>query len=161
MDISKVIQEIQYILAPAFMISSAALLLLGFQNKFSALADRLRVLNHERQQLWQKPDRTPVEETRFRNLKDQVEHLFRRASLVKSAIFLTYGSIVFFTGTSLLILFGMHASRPAHVLIMATFATGLFFIFATAIIMLLESRLIYRVLVLEKKSWGDRTGDGR
>ncbi len=153
MDISKVIQEIQYILAPAFMISSAALLLLGFQNKFSALANRFRVLNHEKQQLWQKVNRSQAEEARLSNLKDQVEHLFRRASLVKNAILFTYGSIVFFTGTSVLILFSIYSSRLLHVFIIAAFAMGLFLLFMTAVIMLVEAGLFYHVLTLEKKSW--------
>ena len=152
MEISQLVQEIQYILAPAIMISSSALLLLGFQNKFSNLADRFRGLNQEKRRLFQKADRTPEEERHLSNLSGQIEYLFRRASHVKNAILLTYGAVVFFTGTSILILFNIYFVRQLYPYIIVTAAIGLSLLFLTALIMLAEARLIFRVLALEKKS---------
>jgi len=38
--VAEIVQKIQYMIAPAVMVSSSALLLLGFNNKFSNLANR-------------------------------------------------------------------------------------------------------------------------
>ncbi|MSR77404.1 MAG: DUF2721 domain-containing protein [Candidatus Omnitrophica bacterium] len=119
MDIAKLIQEIQYILAPAMMISSSSLLLLGFQNKFS-------------------------------NLTDQVKYLFRRATLVKNTVLFTYGSIFFFTVTSILILADIYFTLQIHCLIISTFAAGLCLMLTTAVVMMIEAKLFYRVILLEK-----------
>ena len=51
MDVAKIVEEIHLVLAPAVMISSSALLLLGFQTKFSNLASRFRTLNYELREL--------------------------------------------------------------------------------------------------------------
>ncbi len=155
MDISKVIQDIQYILAPAFMISSAGMLLLGFQTKFSNLSNRFRVLNHERQLFARQPQRSPEEERRYSNLRKQCDLLFRRATLVKNSILLTYSSIIFFTATSILILLSLYGTFHLRFWIIAVFAFGLLQILATAVIMLHETRLFYHILVLEQKSWNE------
>lgn len=153
MDISKIVQEIQYVLAPAIMISSAGMLLLGFQTKFSNLASRFRGLNHERQQLARLNSRSREEELRFESLKHQSESIFRRASLVKNAIFLTYGSIAFFAGASVMILLSMHAISTFYPFIIVTFAIGILLLFASAFVMLAETQLLFQALTLEKKSW--------
>ncbi|MBI4971816.1 MAG: DUF2721 domain-containing protein [Candidatus Omnitrophica bacterium] len=152
MDISKAIQEIQYVLAPAIMVSSAALLMLGFQNKFSNLASRFRLLNQEKRQLSHKPNRTEQEQVRLGNLEDQVGHLFRRAAKVKNAILLTYGAIACFMGASILISLNIHSAWQLYYAIVTAFLTGLFFIFTASIIMISETRLFFHVIHLEKKS---------
>ena len=152
-DIPKAIQEIQYMLAPAIMVSSASLLLLGFQTKFSNLASRFRVLNREKQELGQKAGRSREEEARLANVRDQVQYLLRRASLVKNAILLTYGAILFLVGTSVLILMDIYSSREFHYLILGAFSAGLVCLFLTALVMIMETGLFYRIMIFEKKSW--------
>ena len=60
MDITEIVQEIQYVLSPAVMVSSSALLLLGLQNKFSSLANRFRALNQEKRVLLQRAARDEI-----------------------------------------------------------------------------------------------------
>src|SRR3989338_954931 len=100
MELSNLVQQIQYMLAPAIMVSSSALLLLGYQNKFSALFNRFRSLNQERRLLVQKIKRESAEEDRLGNLKAQLGRLFKRATNVKNAIVLTYSAIICFLATS-------------------------------------------------------------
>jgi hypothetical protein len=149
---TKVVQEIQYVLAPAIMVSSAALFLLGFQAKFSSLAGRFRTLNQERRTLAAKASRTEEENERLRNLSAQVDHLYRRATFVKSAILLTYGSIVCFVITSILLFVSVHTTLHFFRLTMFLFLTGLALILSTAIIMMVEITLAFKVVTLEKAS---------
>ncbi|MBI4352706.1 MAG: DUF2721 domain-containing protein [Candidatus Omnitrophica bacterium] len=152
MDIPRVVQEIQYVLAPAVMVSSAALLLLGFQNKFSSLANRFRVLNEEKRVLGSKAERTYQEEGRFQSLKKQVDHLMRRATYVKNAIILAYASIVCFSATSVMIFLNVYARFYFGVLLIAVFLTGLLLVLASAVSMMVETSLFYKIISLEKKS---------
>ena len=94
MMLSRIIQNIQYILAPAIMISSASLLLLGFQNKFSALFNRFRSLNEEKRHLKKKISRDSIEMERLDNLERQLKGLSFRASCVKNAILSAYSAII-------------------------------------------------------------------
>ncbi|HTL48324.1 MAG TPA: DUF2721 domain-containing protein [Verrucomicrobiae bacterium] len=149
MDLAKLTQEIQYILAPALMISSSALLLLGFQTKFSNLASRFRVLNLEVRQLAAIPVRSKEEDTRFTNLATQIQYLFSRASLVKNAVLCLYGGILCFAGTSILILINVYSSLRLYPVIVALFTLGLLSFFFSVIIAFRETRLLYRVLQVE------------
>lgn len=153
MDLSKVIQQIQYILAPAVMVSASALLMLGFNNKFSNLASRFRVLNQEQQVLTQKAARSKEEQGRLSNLEEQVASLFRRSNHLRNAIYLTYASILCFTGTSILILIDTYYGIELHGAIIGVFALGLLGLFIMTIVMLLETCLFHRVLKLESRSW--------
>ncbi len=152
METSKIVQEIQYLVAPAVMVSSSALLLLGFQNKFSALANRFRVLNHEKRLLVQKPSKEKTEEIRLGNLIDQIEHLMKRAKLVKDAILFTYLAIVAFVGTSILIFLNANASFDVHRWIVAVFVVGFFSLMLSSVCIILETRLFHKVMLIEKQA---------
>lgn len=152
MTVEKVVQEIQYVLAPAVMVSSCALLLLGFQNKFSSLANRFRVLNSEKRLLLQKTGRMETEEQRLKNLENQIADLLKRGAYLKNAIVLTYGGIVCFTGVSILIFFTVYDIFQLHHLIISLFLLGLFFVLGSAVLIIFETNLFYRIMVLEKKS---------
>ena len=151
MDTPRVIQVIQYAIAPAVMVSSSALLLLGFQNKFSNLANRFRALNQEKRFLSQKTQRDPAEEARLGNLTEQVDQLVRRASCVKNAILLTYAGIICFVSTSILIFVSNTSSSQLYRLTIGVFLLGFIFLLAASVQMILETRLFYKVISLEKK----------
>ncbi len=152
MNFGEIVQEIQYVLAPAIMVSSAALLLLGFQNKFATLASRFRALNQERRALAVKNFRTKEENERFDNLVTQVNHLHERATCVKNAILLTYLSIVCFVLTSVLLFVSIHANLQFFQFIITLFLVGLVLILATSLIMIKEISIAFKVVTLEKKS---------
>jgi hypothetical protein len=87
-------------LAPAFMVNAAALLLLSLHNKFSTLSARIRALNAERRTLRQKPEATEERET---NLTRQIERLGTRLTYVRRAILFHYTAIALCLLTSFLI----------------------------------------------------------
>lgn len=153
MEAGPIVQVIQQVVAPAVMVSSTALLLLGLQNKFSNLASRLRVLNHEKRLLIAKPDRDAAEENRFHNLSAQVDHLMKRACYVKNAIVLSYLGIVFFTGTSILIFLNFFTLFIPQFLTIGIFMTGLSCVFIASILMILEVNLFHKIICLEVESY--------
>lgn len=152
MEIARTIQEIQYVLAPAIVVSSSALLLLGLQAKFSNVASRFRTLNHEKRVLSLKADRDEAEEGRLQSLSDQVDSLLRRATYVKNAILLSYVGIVCFTGTSVLLFLDVYLASQLHHGVIAVFMIGLACLLVSAVLMILETRLLHKVLTLEKGS---------
>ena len=150
MDIAVIVQKIQYVLAPAVMISSAALLLSGYQNKFSSLSSRFRALNQEKRLLSQEPQRSRIEEARLENILHQMHNILKRATYAKNAIVLTYLAIICFTGTSVLIFINLYTVRIDYWII-GVFLAGLVLILLSAVLMMIETAILYRVIMLEKK----------
>jgi hypothetical protein len=148
-DIDSIVREIQYVVAPAVMISSAALLLLGFQTKFSNLAGRFRALNHERRELLKKHRRDATEEERYGSLGHQVAHLLARATHVKNAILLTYVSIALFLLTSVFIFFKAHGELDLSFWVLACFLSGLVLELVASVIMMVEVALAFRIVQME------------
>lgn len=149
MDSSRVVGEIQLVLAPAVMISSSALLLLGFQTKFSNLANRFRALNYEKRELAKKERREGREEERYLNLSMQVAHLFRRATQVKNAILLAYAAILLFLVTSVLIFVNIRSETSLSFWIVFAFLAGLVLELIASIVMMVEVNLAFKVVRLE------------
>ena len=149
MDIAEMIKAIQYVLAPAVMISAAALLLLGFQNKSSNLANRFRVLNQEKRQLGLKLKRENFEEARLVSLDRQLAYLVQRAFFIRNAIMLTYGAIMGFSAASLLIFAHMTFFAHLYPAVSGVFLLGFGCILAACVFMGLETRLYYQIISLE------------
>ena len=144
-----IVEEIHLVLAPAVMISSAALLLLGFQTKFSNLAGRFRSLNQELRELKKAAHKEPWQTERFDSLTRQVSHLFARATHVKNGILLTYGAILCFLSTSMLIFLNMRAAHDLSVWIQVSFVLGLLMEFAAALTLMIEVALAFKVIRIE------------
>ena len=152
MDISEIVKNIQYLLAPAVMVSSSALLLLGFNNKFSNLASRFRTLNQEKRQLLIKASRNEQKESRLKILLAQVDHLMLRATKVKNAVVACYAAIACFTGTSFLLFLNVYASFHLWSLIIGVFLAGMSCVFLSALWMIQETGLFYKVIAIESRS---------
>lgn len=152
MESSYAVQVIQTTLAPAVMISSSALLLLGFQNKFSALFDRFRILNEEKRDLKKKPRRDDFEEERLRNIEEQLTRLMRRARHVKNAILCTYLAMISFLATSLFLFWSNYARYNFNYITLAFFGVGLVLVILAAISIIVEVTISYNILTIEKKS---------
>ena len=152
MEPSYAVQVIQTTLAPAVMISSSALLLLGFQNKFSALFDRFRTLNEEKRELKRKPRRDDFEEDRLQNIEEQLNRLMRRAKHVKNAILCTYSAMIAFLATSFFLFWSNYAQYNFNYMTLAFFGAGLALIVLAAISIIVEVTISYNILTIEKKS---------
>ena len=146
------VQTIQNALAPSVMISSSGLLLLGFQNKFSALFDRFRSLNEEKRRLKQKTVRDEIENKRLANLEEQLMKLTKRATHVKNAILVTYLAIISFLATSFFLFWNLYRAHDFDHLTLGFFGIGLALIFVACISIMIEVSISYRILTIEKKS---------
>lgn len=152
MDIPEIAKQIQHVLAPAVMISSSGLLLLGFQNKYSNLANRFRALNEEKRRLLQKETREAKEEKRLENVLRQVDYLMLRARYIKNAILLMYTSILCFAGTSVAIFVNYYTQADLWKMGNFIFGTGFLCVLAAAVLLMCETRFFYKTMVLERKS---------
>jgi len=108
-DISSIVQIIQLMLAPGLMISACGLLLLGMNNKYSLVVNRIRLLNEERRRslkMLDDKELTLQENVRFESINKQLERLTYRVKLVRNAVLAYTIAVELFVLTSLLIGFG-------------------------------------------------------
>jgi len=105
MDTS-VVNLIQAMLAPGIMISACGLLLLGMNNKYSLVVNRIRVLDEEKRKLkfaLKKNLITEDEQNRLDNILMQLKKFEYRVKIVRNAVFFYSLAVVFFILTSLFI----------------------------------------------------------
>jgi hypothetical protein len=105
-DISSIVQIIQLMLAPGLMISACGLLLLGMNNKYSLVVNRIRLLNEERRRALHKlgdQEFSFRENVRFESINRQLEKLAYRTKLVRNAVLSYTIAVALFVLTSLLI----------------------------------------------------------
>jgi hypothetical protein len=140
-------------LAPAFMVNAAALLLLSLHNKFSTLSARIRALNAERRTL---DARVPPDEarrdalSRRENLSSQIKGLAMRLSYVRRAILFHYMGITLFLMTSFLIALNMVVqSRAVAVFDIALFTLGMLSVFLGTLSHLRDVRAAFNAIRLE------------
>ncbi len=101
-----IITIIQSMLAPGIMISACGLLLLGMNNKYSLIVQRIRILNEEKRKfILQASDKHFVyeEEVRLKSIATQLTLLHFRAKLVRNAVFSYSVAVGLFVFTSLII----------------------------------------------------------
>jgi hypothetical protein len=105
-DLSSIVQIIQLMLAPGLMISACGLLLLGMNNKYSLIVNRIRLLNEERRKALHKLGDNEFsfqENIRFESITKQLERLTYRVGLVRNAVLSYTIAVALFVLTSLLI----------------------------------------------------------
>ena len=108
-DVSSIVQIIQLMLAQGLMISACGLLLLGMNNKYSLVVNRIRLLNEERRRVLRKIDDSEFsyqENVRIESISKQLEELSLRVKLVRNAVLFYTIAVALFVITSLLIGFG-------------------------------------------------------
>lgn len=93
-------------LAPGLMISACGLLLLGMNNKYSLVVNRIRLLNDERRKALHKlsdQEFSFQENVRFESITRQLQKLAYRVKLVRNAVLSYTIAVALFVLTSLLI----------------------------------------------------------
>ncbi len=101
-----IVEVIQLMLAPGIMISACGLLLLGMNNKYSLVVNRIRLLNEERRRFVAKVserDFTYEETIRLESISRQISALVYRVKLVRGAVFSYTVAVASFVLTSLFI----------------------------------------------------------
>jgi len=105
-DNSSIVQIIQLMLAPGLMISACGLLLLGMNNKYSLVVNRVRLLNEERRKFLIKNSGKNFgyeENIRLESISQQLTALLIRVKLVRNAVLAYTIAVAFFVLTSLFI----------------------------------------------------------
>jgi len=147
---SQLIHLIQGMLAPAVMISACGLLLLGMNNKYSLVVNRIRLLNEEKRKLFHQSEMEPAESNRLNNIELQISHLIERISLVRNAVFSYSLAVALFIVSSVLIGITIGKRTPGFDwLIVAFFFAGMFAVFVGIIFAAIEVWKGYRIVKIE------------
>lgn len=109
-NINSIVEIIQLMLAPGLMISACGLLLLGMNNKYSLVVNRIRLLNEERRKAIHKTAEDKnfnyQETQRLESISMQISSLVYRVKLVRNAVLSYTIAVALFVLTSLSIGFG-------------------------------------------------------
>jgi|WetSurMetagenome_2_1015567.scaffolds.fasta_scaffold187432_2 hypothetical protein len=100
-----VTQVIQLLIAPAVMINACGLLLLSINNRYSMVANRVRLLNEEKRKMKMKSGDNNFsyeENVRIESITKQLVALLYRAKLVRNAVLFYSSAVAVFVLTSLL-----------------------------------------------------------
>lgn len=144
---------IQLMLSPAVMISACGLLLLGANNKYSSVVNRIRLINDEKRRLVMKTgerDFTPEENLRLESTARQLKGLHGRAKLVRNSVLSYTIAAALFVLCSLLIGAALFQGVvELHYLSTAVFLAGMLMVFAGVMFGVLESKKGYDIVRLE------------
>jgi len=145
-----IVQLIQGMLAPGLMISACGLLLLGMNNKYSLVVNRIRLLTEEKRKIFHQANIDETDSNRLSNIELQISHLIGRISLVRNAVFSYSLGVALFIVSSVLI--GVTINKPTVTfdwLIMAFFYAGMFAVFVGIIFAAIEVWKGYRIVKIE------------
>ena len=148
-----VIQAIQLILAPGVMISACGLLLLGINNKFTSVLNRIRILTEEKRKIIHNAAEREIlthEIQRSESITRQVAGLLVRAQLIRNSVFCYLCAVGLFVITSLLI--GADYFVPMlqlHYLILGTFLGGMVVVFVGVIFGVLDTTKGFNIVKFE------------
>jgi len=156
-DLLNATQSIQSILAPAIMISSCGLLLLGLNNRYSSVINRLRLLNNKRRGLTEKLINNKQfdyqENVRLKSVQKQLDRLLQRCMLVRNAIISIMTSIGLFVLTSLFIAIGFFTDTVIFQSIsLIIFIFGMFLVFLGVVFSGFEVVLAFKIVLIEVKA---------
>ncbi|MDP2038330.1 MAG: DUF2721 domain-containing protein [Ignavibacteria bacterium] len=150
------VQIIQLMLAPAVMISACGLLLLGINNKYSLVVNRIRLLNEEKRRLMTKiGEKAPTtdDNVRFESIATQIKALTYRARLVRNTVLCYTTSVALFVTTSLILgVSSVLSLSKLNFLIIITFLLGMAFVFVGIVFAGLETKKGYDIISYEVKA---------
>jgi len=141
---------IQIMLAPGLMISACGLLLLGMNNKYSLVVNRIRLLNDERRKSRYKEAEGESSHHRHKSVGIQIDKLSFRLSLIRNAVFSYSIAIAFFIIASLMIgINQMQSPNDLSWLVIGNFLLGMFFVLAGILFAAVEVRKGFQIMKIE------------
>jgi len=147
---TSIVHLIQGMLAPGLMISACGLLLLGMNNKYSLVVNRIRLLNEEKRKIFHQEKVDENDSNRLSNIELQISHLIGRISLVRNAVFSYSLAVALFIVSSVLIGITIKKSTTGfNWLIVAFFYAGMFAVFVGIIFAAIEVWKGYRIVKIE------------
>jgi hypothetical protein len=151
-----IVEVIQLMLAPGLMISACGLLLLGMNNKYSLVVNRIRILNEEKRRFINKAaekDFSYEENVRLESISRQLSALTFRVKLVRNAVFSYTIAVALFVVTSLLIgLLYLFDLQGLSFLITTLFLLGMVSVLIGVIYAANETIKGYHIIHIEVKS---------
>ena len=150
-----IVEVIQLMLAPGIMISACGLLLLGMNNRYSLVVNRIRLLNEEKRRLFTRAgerDFNYEENVRLESLSVQLRQLTYRVKIVRNAVLCYSGAVAMFVVTSLLIGMAYFGDTDRlNILITIIFLTGMVSVLAGILFAGYETKKGYDIINLEVK----------
>ena len=145
-----IVQLIQGMLAPGLMISACGLLLLGMNNKYSLVVNRIRLLNEEKRKVFHQEEIDENDSNRLSNIELQISHLIERISLVRNAVFSYSLAVALFIVSSVLIGLTINSKTITFDwLIVAFFYAGMLAVFVGIVFAAIEVWKGYRIVKIE------------
>ena len=147
------IQLIQFMLAPAVMISACGLLLLGINNKYSLVVNRIRLLNEEKRKFRKKIGGESYEtedNIRLESITKQLTLLLYRVKLVKNSVLSYTLAVALFVLSSLLIGAAFFMKNfDLDFFILTSFLIGMIAVFAGIIFAMIETTRGFEIVNYE------------
>ena len=141
---------IQVMLAPGLMISACGLLLLGMNNKYSLVVNRIRLLNEERRRLRTEEEVKSVKKKRHKSIELQINKLSYRILLVRNAVFSYSLAVAFFIISSLLIGYNqLNSLTGISWAVIISFLAGMLFVFSGVVFAALEVWKGFKIVQIE------------
>lgn len=150
-----VVNIIQAMLAPGIMISACGLLLLGMNNKYSLVVNRIRLLDDEKRNLSLKHREGALpknDENRLLSIRRQLVKLAYRVKLVRNAVLAYTIAVGLFIASCVII--GMQhifSEDSFFYVALVLFLLGMTSVFAGAVLAAVESYKGYEIVQIELK----------
>lgn len=148
-----VTQVIQLLIAPAVMINACGLLLLGINNKYSMVVNRVRSLNEEKRKISFKAgekDFSYEENIRLESIAKQLQSLVVRTRLVRNAVLSYTTAVALFILTSIITGFDFFVNTvDLKIPTIAVFIIGMVMVLVGIIYAFLETKVGYDIIKYE------------
>lgn len=144
------VEFIQAMLAPGIMISACGLLILGMNNKYSLIINRVRLLDDELRRLAYPEKELPThQKERMQNVSEQLALFHRRVFFVRNTVILYSVAVAFFILTSVLIGVEIGTGIGLQSVLMVVFLLGMLSVLAGIVFAVMEVVRGYRIVSLE------------
>jgi uncharacterized membrane protein len=145
-----IVKVIQSMLAPGLMISACGLLILGMNNKYSIVVNRIRLLNDEKRKIHHLENKMADDVKREGNIRLQVDKLNERVRIVRNAVFAYSVAVGCFIIASLCIGINLYTkSSVIEFLSLIFFLTGMLIVFLGVVYAANETIKGYKIVKIE------------
>lgn len=147
-----IVNLIQSMLAPGIMISACGLLLLGTNNKYSIVVNRIRVLDEEKRKLtWNnsKENLKNNERERLNNIQQQLLLFYQRIKVIRNAVSFYTAAVALFIITSLCIGINYFSNINITTIALSSFLLGMISVLLGSLFMLKEIMIGYKIVTIE------------
>jgi hypothetical protein len=150
-----IIEVIQLMLAPGIMISACGLLILGTNNKYSMVVNRIRLLNEERRRILGRISDKAInleENVRIASISKQLQELGFRVRLVRNSVLSYTTAVALFVITSLSIGFEYYiGAEELTFIVTILFLLGMISVLVGVTFGAYETIKVYKIVEIEIK----------